>query len=105
MERMCQDCGQGFVIEAAELELFSRLAAEHPETPWKLPKRCTACRAERRRAHETVSPDGGAVTLRCTVCAEDFQFGTWDRQFYAERGYRYPRRCPACRTGGGRRPG
>jgi hypothetical protein len=96
--RVCLECGAAFTIDAGELAFLEAKAALNPYAPpWRLPKRCTPCRMARRRERETVTA-GEPITLRCANCGEDFPFGSRDRQFYAERAYRYPRRCPACRT-------
>jgi CxxC-x17-CxxC domain-containing protein len=36
--------------------------------------------------------------LTCTDCGAEFQFSTSEQQFYADRGFSEPRRCPACRA-------
>ncbi len=99
--RVCVECNKPFTIDQAELDFLEAKAQLDPYAPaWRLPKRCLPCRMARRRERETVTPNGGSIVLRCVVCGEDFNFGSRDREYYASHGYRYPRRCPACRTGG-----
>jgi hypothetical protein len=98
--RICTDCGRSFVIEAAEVAFLEDLARKNYWSALHLPKRCVACRSERRCAQETVTADGEDLTVRCVECGADFEFRSRDRQFYAARGFRFPRRCPACRARG-----
>ena len=37
-------------------------------------------------------------TLTCTDCGTEFNFTASDQQFYADRQFSEPRRCPACRA-------
>ena len=37
-------------------------------------------------------------TLNCADCGIDFTFTASDQQFYADRQFSEPRRCPACRA-------
>lgn len=37
-------------------------------------------------------------TLTCADCSQDFGFSAADQQFYADRGFTEPRRCPTCRA-------
>jgi CxxC-x17-CxxC domain-containing protein len=37
-------------------------------------------------------------TLNCQDCGMDFTFTARDQEFYAERQFSEPRRCPACRA-------
>ena len=37
-------------------------------------------------------------TLTCADCGIDFTFTASDQQFYADRQFSEPRRCPACRA-------
>lgn len=37
-------------------------------------------------------------TLTCVDCATEFAFSASDQQFYADRQFSEPRRCPACRA-------
>ena len=100
LQRVCPDCGRAFVIDPEEVAFLEDLAQKNFWSTLHLPKRCTACRSERRRANETVAAEGGPVTLRCVICNTDFTFGSRDRAFYASRAWRYPRRCSACRARG-----
>ena len=95
--RTCRSCGRNFTFAPEELVLFARLAAEHPEHEWSLPRLCTGCRAQRRAAREIVQADDGDVVLRCITCGQAFAFRSRDRAYYAERQFRLPRRCPRCR--------
>jgi hypothetical protein len=96
--RTCRECGQVFTIGPGELELLERLAHEQQWNTVELPKRCTPCRAARRRLRETVTGTEGDLTLRCVACGVDFAFRSRDREYYASHNYQFPRRCPACRT-------
>ncbi len=48
-------------------------------------------------------------TITCADCGQEFVFSASEQQFYADRGFSEPRRCPSCRqarkaargTGGG----
>jgi CxxC-x17-CxxC domain-containing protein len=48
-------------------------------------------------------------TIACADCGQEFVFSASEQQFYADRGFSEPRRCPSCRatrkaargTGGG----
>jgi hypothetical protein len=105
MDRICLDCGRPFTLEPEELAFLEELARQNYWNEIRPPKRCVTCRAARRRLEQTVTPDGGDLTIRCVICGADFEFRSRDRQYYAAHQYCLPRRCPACRTGGGRRPG
>ena len=37
-------------------------------------------------------------TLTCADCGTEFTFTAGDQQFYADRQFSEPRRCPACRA-------
>ena len=37
-------------------------------------------------------------TLTCADCGQPFVFTASEQQFYAERGFTEPRRCPSCRA-------
>lgn len=37
------------------------------------------------------------LTIRCRDCGLDFTFTEGEQQWYQERGYYYPSRCPTCR--------
>src|SRR6188768_3332939 len=37
-------------------------------------------------------------TLNCVDCGTEFSFTASDQQFYADRQFSEPRRCPACRA-------
>ena len=98
MTRVCRDCRQPFTIGAEELAFFEQRARDDPDVPWVLPRRCTSCRMARRAARETVRVDEGDLMLRCVLCGAEFSFRSRDREFYAERSFRLPRRCPRCRS-------
>ena len=40
----------------------------------------------------------GDKTLTCADCRQDFIFSGSEQQFYAERQFSEPRRCPTCRA-------
>ncbi|MDD3150943.1 MAG: zinc-ribbon domain containing protein [Candidatus Gastranaerophilales bacterium] len=51
--------------------------------------------------------------LRCADCAQTFTFSAEEQEFYAQKGFSEPKRCPECRSarkmnsrsgGGGRGP-
>jgi CxxC-x17-CxxC domain-containing protein len=37
-------------------------------------------------------------TLTCADCGQEFAFSASEQQFYADRGFSEPRRCPSCRA-------
>ena len=37
-------------------------------------------------------------TLSCADCRQEFSFTATEQQFYADRGFTEPRRCPSCRA-------
>jgi CxxC-x17-CxxC domain-containing protein len=37
-------------------------------------------------------------TLSCSDCSQEFAFTATEQQFYADRGFTEPRRCPSCRA-------
>ena len=37
------------------------------------------------------------VTLKCKDCGNDFVFTEGEQQFYKEKGFTNPTRCPECR--------
>lgn len=37
-------------------------------------------------------------TLSCSDCSQQFAFTATEQQFYADRGFTEPRRCPSCRA-------
>ena len=37
-------------------------------------------------------------TLTCSDCSQSFTFTASEQDFYAERGFTEPRRCPSCRS-------
>jgi CxxC-x17-CxxC domain-containing protein len=37
-------------------------------------------------------------TLSCADCRSEFSFTATEQQFYADRGFTEPRRCPSCRA-------
>jgi hypothetical protein len=36
--------------------------------------------------------------LQCCECAVTFEFSAEDQEFYAQKGYSSPKRCPECRA-------
>ena len=36
--------------------------------------------------------------LTCSDCSQEFAFSASEQQFYADRGFSEPRRCPSCRA-------
>ena len=96
--RTCPDCQRTFELTPGELAFFEALAAGL-EGEWKLPRRCTDCRAARRRAQESVQADDPDVWLTCIECGDGFIFGGRDRDDFARQGWRRPRRCRPCRQG------
>jgi CxxC-x17-CxxC domain-containing protein len=36
--------------------------------------------------------------LTCSDCSQEFAFSSSEQQFYADRGFSEPRRCPSCRA-------
>ena len=37
-------------------------------------------------------------TLTCADCSQEFAFTASEQQFYSDRGFTEPRRCPSCRA-------
>ena len=37
-------------------------------------------------------------TMTCADCGQEFMFSASEQQFYADRGFSDPRRCPTCRA-------
>ncbi|HEY7599350.1 MAG TPA: zinc-ribbon domain containing protein [Candidatus Limnocylindrales bacterium] len=37
-------------------------------------------------------------TMTCADCGQEFVFSASEQQFYADRGFSDPRRCPSCRA-------
>jgi CxxC-x17-CxxC domain-containing protein len=37
-------------------------------------------------------------TMTCADCGQEFAFSASEQQFYADRGFSDPRRCPSCRA-------
>lgn len=37
-------------------------------------------------------------TITCADCGQEFVFSASEQQFYADRGFSEPRRCPSCRS-------
>jgi CxxC-x17-CxxC domain-containing protein len=37
-------------------------------------------------------------TLTCSDCGQEFAFTASEQQFYSDRGFTEPRRCPSCRA-------
>jgi CxxC-x17-CxxC domain-containing protein len=51
-----------------------------------------------RRSHEEVDFMNVDKTLTCADCSQAFTFTASEQDFYAERGFTEPRRCPSCRA-------
>src|SRR5215218_5330051 len=52
-----------------------------------------------RRNHEEVDTDMNVdKTLTCADCSQAFTFTASEQDFYTERGFTEPRRCPSCRA-------
>ncbi len=99
---ICRECGRPFVVDEAEQAFLEDVAARAGGT-WYVPKRCTACRAERRRARFVVVDDGQDEQRTCTRCGMEFTFEAGEKAYYAARAYHPPKTCPLCRSGAGRR--
>ena len=41
---------------------------------------------------------GADKTLTCSDCQQTFEFTASEQQFYSDRGFTEPRRCPSCRA-------
>src|SRR5204862_8027954 len=65
------------------LGLLSRLARE------------TGDRAATERSFDSVYND---KNLTCADCGQQFVFTASEQDFYAQRGFTEPRRCPSCRA-------
>jgi len=66
-----------------------------PETP-------TETQPEEASAEETPTeadqPADGDKTLNCEECGKDFIFTAGEQEFYEEKGFTPPKRCPECRA-------
>lgn len=62
-ELTCVDCGQEFTFTAGEQEYHAQRGFEHD------PKRCSSCRAARKKARGGSSETGGGRELHEAVCA------------------------------------
>ncbi len=61
----CRDCGKEFLFSAGEQAFYAEKGFQNE------PTRCRNCRATRKGASGTVSPDGGAPrSLYPAVCSE-----------------------------------
>jgi hypothetical protein len=98
----CRDCGSNFELTGAEIERF-RDIAQREGGAWSLPTTCPRCRQAIRdaRGDGVITADTSEewYTLECHECGSAFSFGPRDVRFHAERGYRWPKRCQACRLG------
>ena len=47
---------------------------------------------------ETQAASGGDKTLNCEECGKDFIFTAGEQEFYEEKGFTPPKRCPECRA-------
>src|SRR6478736_1756605 len=58
----------------------------------------------RGRSRKPSQPPGSGIvmnvdkTLTCADCSQSFTFTASEQDFYAERGFTEPRRCPSCRA-------
>ena len=72
-----------------------------PAAPRSLLSRLTARQVRSGRAEEFFlvrSPLFTDKTLECADCGQQFNHSAQDQQFYAERQFSEPRRCPTCRA-------
>ena len=98
VNRVCAECGQSFVVTAAEQQFLEDLAAASGEA-WTLPRRCLECRVRRRRVRygDPVIDDDCVESLTCIDCNEPFVFGGRDKAYFAQQGFDRPKRCRPCR--------
>lgn len=47
---------------------------------------------------QTTSAAGGDKSLNCEECGKDFIFTAGEQEFYEEKGFTPPKRCPECRA-------
>ena len=95
--RVCRDCEQSFEITSDEQQLFRELAAVNEWSGWTLPRRCSPCRAARRRERLVVRADQPDEWRRCVDCGDEYEFGGRDKAYFAARGWAPPTRCRDCR--------
>src|SRR4051812_18635588 len=57
-----------------------------------------ADRGHRRHHRSGSHPMTVDKTLTCADCGQEFTFTASEQDFYAERGFTEPRRCPSCRA-------
>jgi hypothetical protein len=95
--RECRECGQAFEIGLEEQALLRELAAANQWAGWTLPRRCTPCRAARRRERLVVRADQPDEWRRCVDCGVEFEFGGRDKTYFAARAWAPPTRCRDCR--------
>lgn len=95
--RTCRTCGQAFSITPAEAAFFEALRRVHPNQAWSLPRRCAACRADRRHERLAVVDDGVDERLQCRKCHAFFTLTAKTKTYLAARHWAKPKTCWACR--------
>jgi hypothetical protein len=97
IQRTCRICRSPFEVSDDEMTLLRRIAEEQGWPQAIPPVRCSPCRAETRRFNETIYEVGPEYSISCVDCGDPFTFRTQDQEYYRDRGFRRPRRCPPCR--------
>lgn len=50
-----------------------------------------------KKGKKTMGPTYETLQLQCVECGKIFDFSAEDQEFYAQKGYSAPKRCPECR--------
>jgi len=73
--------------------------AQQPEAPKKEESTEEAApEKEEQPAAEEAQASEGDKTLPCEECGKDFTFTAGEQEFYEEKGFTPPKRCPDCRA-------
>jgi len=90
----CVDCHCSVVFKAGEKAFYR----DHDITP---PKRCKACR-EQRKQHmsQVIQEDDSPVaeTRLCVDCGTSFNVTEHERDWFKDKGFVLPSRCRPCRA-------
>ena len=88
--------------ETKKSEEASTAEAQQPEAPKKEePTEEAAPPKEEEQQPVAEAPLGGTEgdkTLTCEECGKDFIFTAGEQEFYEEKGFTPPKRCPDCRA-------
>ena len=75
--------------------------AQQPEAPKKeesTEETAPQKEEEQQPAAEEAQASEGDKTLNCEECGKDFTFTAGEQEFYEEKGFTPPKRCPDCRA-------